>query len=307
VNIFNDNPADSEEHWSSSRDPDFDAGWAKVYIMNPRSGMWAAVDLLENGVATGDFVSVICVDLVSVYADCVPTLAVLPGDTIVAAYQDPSNHSDSAWIAVKVGIGGGGTPPTQASSTSFVDSAGVDVANYTDADTVYVKVVDPSHAGATSLASAVEIDGVTYDLAPLAGAQSDTFITAGLNLALTAGASITATYTDPTDPTDTSSDTITIIASELDVARFYAAPNPFEDEATFGYEGSGIASVMSVTVYDLAGHIVWAEELANVSEIVWDGTDMSGQMLANGGYIYVIMATDGTNTFNGKGTVFINR
>jgi hypothetical protein len=225
----------------------------------------------------------------------------------VAVYQDPSNHSDSAWISVKVGIGGGGTPPTQQSSTAFVDSAGVEVASYTDVDTVYVKVVDPSHAGATSLASAVEIDGVTYDLAPLAGAQNDTFITAGLNLALAAGSSITATYTDPTDPTDTSSDTITIIASELDVDRFYAAPNPFESDATFGYEGSGVASVMSVEVYDLAGGLVWAEELANVTEIVWDGTDEGGQLLANGGYIYVITATDGTNTFNGKGTVFINR
>jgi hypothetical protein len=166
VNIFNDSPADSMPMDSTNLTHGVSvdhAGWAKVYIMNPRSGMWAAVDLLENGVATGDFVSVICVDLVSVYADCVPTLAVLPGDTIVAAYQDPSNHSDSAWISVKVGIGGGGTPPTQASSTSFVDSAGVDVANYTDADTVYVKVIDPSHAGATSLASAVEIDG---DLRP---------------------------------------------------------------------------------------------------------------------------------------------
>jgi hypothetical protein len=305
VNIFNDNPATSLDLVTPTYTEN-DAGWAMVYIMNPRSGMWAAVDLLENGVATGDFVSVICVDLVGVY-ECVPTLRVLPGDTIVAAYMDPSNHSDSAWIAAKVGIGGGGTPPTQQSSTSFVDSAGVAVANYTDIDTVYVKVVDPSHAGATSLADAVEIDGVAYDLAPLAGAQNDTFITAGLNLSLTAGAQLTATYTDPTDPTDTSSDTITIIASELDVVRFYAAPNPFEDEATFGYEGSGIASVMSVEVYDLAGKIVWAEELANVTEIVWDGTDSSGAMLANGGYIYVIHATDGTNTFNGKGTVFINR
>ena len=301
VNIFNDNPAYSLDHKYPERSEDESAGWAKIYIMNPRSGMWAAVDLLENGVATGDFVSVICVDLVSVYNDCVPTLQVLPGDTIVAVYQDPSNHSDSAWIAVKVGIGGGGTPPTQQSSSSFVDSAGVDVANYTDADMVYVKVVDPSHAGNTSLASAVEIDGVMYDLTPLAGAQNDTFITAGLNLALTAGGQVTATYTDPTDPTDTSSDTITIIASELDVDRFYAAPNPFESDATFGYEGSGIASVMSVEVYDLAGKIVWAEELANVTEIVWNGTDEGGALLANGGYIYVITATDGTNTFNGRG------
>ncbi len=307
VNIFNDNPTSSLSHVYPGQTTVSHAGWAKIYVMNPRSGMWAALDLLENGVATGDFVSVICVDLTSVYQGCVPTLQVLPGDTIVAVYQDPSNHSDSAWIAVKVGIGGGGTPPTQQSSTSFVDSAGVAVTNYTDADTIYVKVVDPSHAGATVLANAVEIGVDKYDLAPLAGAQNDTFITAGLSLALVAGEQITATYTDPTDPTDQSSDTITIIASELDVDRFYASPNPFDGETTFGYEGSGIASVFSVAVYDLAGKIVWSEELANVTGIEWDGTDEGGAMLANGGYIYVITATDGTNTFNGKGTVFINR
>jgi len=307
VNIFNDNPADSLPHKYPSQTQVEDAGWAKIYVMNPRSGMWAALDLLETGVGTGDFVSTICVDLTSVYQGCVPTLRVLPGDTIVAVYQDPSNHSDSSWISVKVGIGGGGTPPTQQSSTSFVDSAGVEVTNYTDADTVYVKVADPSHAGATVLANAVDIDGTTYDLAPLAGAQNDTFITAGLSLALVAGSQITGTYTDPTDPTDTSSDTITIIASELDVVDFYAGPNPFDGDTTFGYNGSGIASVMSVTVYDLSGKIVWSEELANVTGIDWDGTNEGGAMLANGGYIYVITATDGTNTFNGKGTVFINR
>ena len=179
--------------------------------------------------------------------------------------------------------------------------------NYTDADTVYVKVVDPSHAGSALLANAVEIGVDTYDLSPLSGAQNDTFITAGLSLALVAGEQITATYADPTDPTDTSSDTITVIASELDVVRFFASPNPFDSTATFGYEGSGIASVMSVAVYDLAGKQVWSDEKANVTEIAWDGTDEGGAMLANGGYIYVITATDGTNTFNGKGTVFINR
>ena len=289
-----------------SIDDDLDAGEHKIYVLNPRNGYWAPVDLLETGVATGEFVSTICIDLIDVY-ECVPTLGVLPGDTIIAVYQDPSNHSDSAWVSIKVGIGGGGTPPSQASTTMFVDSTGADVANYMDADLAYVKVIDPSQAGAASLENAVVIDGDTYDLTPLAGAANDTFITAGLALGFAAGDTITATYTDPTDPTDVSDDTITIIASELAVGDFYATPNPFEGDVEFTFDGTGIASVMSVEIYDLAGGLVWSEELTNVTGIVWDGTDENGAMLANGGYIYVIMATDGTNTFDGKGTVFIRR
>jgi hypothetical protein len=275
--------------------------YPKLYILNPRSGHWASVDLLETGVATGDFVSVICIDLVNVY-ECVPTLGILPGDTIVAFYQDPSNHSDSAMISIKVGIGGGGTPPSQQSTTMFVDADGNEVANYTDADTIYVKVIDPSHAGATLLASAVEIDGTEYDLAPLAGAQNDTFITAGITIDVSAGDTVVAEYTDPTDLTDVSSDTITIIASELAVDEFYAGPSPFDTECTFGFIGTGIASVMSVDVYDLAGNLVYSEELTNVTEIKWNGAG-----LANGAYIYKVYATDGTNTFTGTGKVFINR
>jgi hypothetical protein len=274
--------------------------WAKLYVLNPRSGQWASVDLLETGASTGDFVSVTCIDLTSVY-ECVPTLGVLPGDTIVAFYQDPSNHSDSAMISIKVGIGGGGTPPSQQSTTMFVDASGNEVANYTDADMVYVKVIDPSHAGATLLANAVEIDGVEYDLTP-SGSAADTFITDGLDLGLSAGDSITATYTDPTDTTDTSSDTISIIASVLDVEDFYAGPNPFDTEVTFGYNGTGIASTMSVAVYNLAGGLVWETTQTDVSEITWDGAGC-----ANGAYIYMIRATDGTNTFDGNGKVFINR
>jgi hypothetical protein len=270
-----------------------------VYVLNPRSGYWASVDLLENGVATGDFVSVICIDLTSVY-ECVPQLGILPGDTIVAFYQDPSNHSDSAMVSIKVGIGGGGTPPSQQSTTMFVDGEGNEVANYTDADLVYVKVIDPSHSGASLLANAVEIEGVEYDLTPYGG--TDTFITEGLDLGLSAGDTVTATYVDPTDLTDTSSDTITVIASVLVVDSFYAGPNPFETEVTFGYAGTGVASTMSVCVYDLAGAVVWETTQTDVSEITWDGAG-----LANGAYIYTIVATDGTNTFDGIGKVFVNR
>jgi hypothetical protein len=111
-------------------------------------------------------------------------------------------------IEITVNPGG---PPPQASTTTFTNATGVAVVNYTDVDLVYVKVVDPSHSGATTLANAVTIGAVTYSLAPLAGATNDTFTTTGLDLNLTAGTSITATYEDPTDPADTSSDTISIV------------------------------------------------------------------------------------------------
>ncbi|MFC2106545.1 hypothetical protein ACFLS0_07345 [Candidatus Bipolaricaulota bacterium] len=302
TNIFNDSP-----------DPNLVAvpcdGEPKIYVLNPRSGRWAAVDLLETGPASGDFVSVICIDLTGVYG-CAPTLDVLPGDTILAFYQDPSNHSDSAMISVEVGIGGGGTPPSQQSTTAFVDADGKEVASYSDADLVYVKVTDPSHAGVAMLADAVEIDGETYGLTiwydVMTFAPTDTFMTAALDLDLSAGDQLTATYTDPTDPTDTSSDTISIIASVLEVVEFYATPNPFDGECTFGYTGTGTASVMSVEVYDLSGTMVWAEQQANVTEIVWNGTGGAPcRAVANGAYIYVISASDGANTFIDEGKAFV--
>jgi hypothetical protein len=283
----------------------------KIYVLNPRNGRWAPVDLLETGVSTGDFISVICVDLVDPEV-CPTQLGVLPDDTIIAVYQDPSNHSDSAWVCINVGCGGGGTPPGQASTTKFTDVDGNVVTQYTDADDVYVKVIDPSHAGAASLLGAVEIDGDTFDLAPLTGATTDTFITAVISMAdlgVGAGDSITATYTDPTDPTDTSSDTVSIVSAELAVTGFIAKPNPFDDEVTFAFaEGSsGLATEFTVSIYDLSGHLVKSLSAENADEVTWDGTNAAGLSLANGAYIYVAMATDGTDTFTGKGTVFIKR
>ena len=280
----------------------------KLYVLNPRNGYWRAIDLLENGVATGDFVSVICIDLVSQY-ECLPTLGVLPGDTIIAVYQDPSNHSDSAWIHIKVGIGGGGVPPGQASTTDFVDAEGNSVTTYTDADDAYVKVIDPSHAGADTL-TGLEVEGIAYDLSYLEGANTDTFITDAIpmvDLGVVAGDEITANYTDATNPLDTSTDTVPIISSELEWESFIAKPNPFSDEVTFTFEGAGIPATFAVTVYNMSGHLVWSEELANVTEIVWNGQNEAGMPLANGPYIYVAMITDGTDTYTGKGKVFINK
>ncbi len=274
-----------------------DGDRAQLYVLNPRNGRWAAVDLLETGTATGDFVSVTCIELVDVY-ECVPTLGVRPGDTIIAAYMDPSNHSDSAWISIKVGIGGGTTPPSQLSTTMFADAEGNSVSTYDVGDDVYVKVVDPSHAGAPSLLGVVEIDGLTYDVAPLTGAPTDTFITDVISLDLVAGSTISATYTDPTDPTDESSASASIDLGEL-VFDPVVKPNPFDTEVTFSY-GTGYVDAFTVTVYDMLGHQV--AELTGTSEITWDG-----DALSNGPYIYVMLVSADGETHTAKGTVFINK
>ncbi len=278
--------------------------WPKLYVVNPRNGRWAAFDLLETGVGTGDFVSVTCIDIASQYA-CVPTLGVSPGDTLLAVYQDPSNHSDYAWISIKVSVGG--APVEQGSTTSFVDANGNDVDAYAIGDPIYVKVIDRSVAGAGTLPEAITIADNTYDFHPMPGEQPGTFITDPINISCSIGDTVTATYVDPSDTSDTSSDTVTIVSTELNVDSFYAGPNPFTDTVSFTYKGDGMATSFSVSVYDLSGHRVWQQEKANTISVPWDGRNSAGRKLANGGYIYVVMATDGTNTFTGKGTVFINR
>ena len=282
----------------------FDPGsWPKLYILNPRNGRWAPVDLLETGSDSGTFVSVSCVDLINKF-ECAPSLGVLPGDTLLAVYNDPSNHSDVAWISIKVGIGGA---VALGSQTSFVDAARTPVAAYVEGELAYVKVFDSSIADAGSLEEAVTIDGVAYDLLPVAGEDAGTFMTAALELGLVASDELTATYIDPSDSKDTSSDTIKVVASELIVERFYASPTPFSDVVTFAYIGAGLAETFTVAVYDLSGNRIWTAEEHNVLDIVWDGRNEQGRLMANGAYIYVVLASNGDNVYTDKGQLFILR
>ncbi len=277
--------------------------WAKTYVLNPRNGRWAPVDLLETGVATGDFVSVTCLDLVDRY-DCVPTLGVLPGDTILAAYQDPSNHSDVAWAAIKVGIGGA---MMAGSSTTFVDESGNDVAAYVAGDPIYVKVVDSSLAGAGSIPQGLVINGVAYDLVPYPSGGAAAFLAGPLEILCGAGETLTAIYTDPSDPSDTSSATVQIVADVLNVERFYSAPNPFDDVVRFSFVGEGLPEMFTVSVYDLTGRRLWSGEGENVLGLTWDGRNERGDLVANGAYLYVVVASGSGETFRGKGTLFVRR
>ena len=192
------------------------------------------------------------------------------------------------------------------SEVAFTDVYGNPVATYTDLDDVYVKVVDITHPGDGLLRGAVEIEGRKFNLRPLSGAPNDTFITAAISLAslgIGAGDTITATYTDPVVPIDTSSVMATVIHAEFGVERLVAVPNPFSDEVMFTCEGSGLATIFSVTVYDLSGTPIWHGELSNVSGVGWNGINRDGQGAISGLYIYVIVATDGTNAFTNKGVL----
>ncbi len=281
-----------------------DGAWPKLYVLNPRNGRWAPFDLLETAPNSGEFVSVTCIDLVTQYP-CAPSLGVLPGDTILAAYQDPSNHSDYAWIAIKVSIGG--AEAVNRSATSFVDESGNPVSAYVEGDLVYVRVDDPTLSGAGTINDALAIGSATYDLAPLPGEMPGAFITAGLDLGGRAGDSITATYVDPTDPTDTSTATVRIVAGELHIERFYTTPNPSAGDVTFAFAGQGLANLITVRVYDLQGHLVWSGQAESALSVLWNGRTSDGAAVANGAYIYVVSASGGTNRFSGKGTLFIRR
>jgi len=278
-------------------------GWAKIYILNPRNGLWAAVDPLETGVATGEFVSVTCVDLASQYVTA-PSLNVLPGDTLLAAYNDPSNHSDAVWISLRVGQGGAGGI---GSSLMFVDAEDRPVAAYLFGDPIYVKVVDLSLSGAGTIPDAVTIDGGTYSLASHPSGEPGVFLVGPLDLGCGVGETLTATYVDPSDPRDTSSATVQVVASELNVERFYAGPNPFDDVVAFSFDGQGLAETFSVSVYDLRGRRLWTGKDTNVLGVTWDGRNIRGDLVANGACIYVVTATGSGKTFDGKGTLFVRR
>jgi flagellar hook assembly protein FlgD len=132
-------------------------------------------------------------------------------------------------------------------------------------------------------------------------------MTEGLDLGLPAGTEITASYVDPSDSRDTSSDKVKIVATVLTVDRFYASPTPFADVVTFAYEGSGLARQFSVSVYDLTGRLVWSTTQEDVLNVVWNGRNEKGRQMANGAYIYSVIASNGDRVFTDKGKVFLLR
>jgi len=81
-------------------------GTVKVFMWNAQRGTWERLDLRETAVGSGVFRSTTCVLVADARHPGDGNLGSKPGDTIMAFYQDPSNHSDIAIISIKVTEGG---------------------------------------------------------------------------------------------------------------------------------------------------------------------------------------------------------
>lgn len=96
-------------------------------------------------------------------------------------------------------------------------------------------------------------------------------------------------------------------AVEASDELFYAGPNPFSDEVFFAYRGATSPSTLYARVFDLRGRLVWEEEAPGAMRIRWTGVDMQGDPLANGTYLYVVLAIRGEHIQKGRGTVTLTR
>jgi len=294
----------------------------KVFMFNAQRGTWERMDLRETAVGSGIFRSTTCVlvsssSLPGLVADVglqtpMGHLNSAAGDTIMAFYQDPSNHSDVSIISLKVNEGGAGgiTPPTVALSVAF------DKANYNPGDTVTITVTDEQYAGAMEIAGAAKplilktADGTelaSWTQIPAVSGQPGKFRVSYV-LPATVTGTITALYTDPLIPSRTAQAQATVAAPVLaSVSDVKPVPEVFSTSTAFtvyAQPAGAVPNKVTVNVYDLTGRNVATLTGTNTTTVSWNGGT-----LRNGAYIYVWTVEGGNpvQTWTGKGFVYIKR
>ena len=283
----------------------------KVFIWNAQNGYWERIDLRETGVNTGVFRSTVCVLVTDDRHPGDGNLGSRPGDTIMAFYQDPSNHSDISIISIKVSEGGavGVVPPVVALRVEF------DRTTYYPGDTVTITVTDEQYAGAAEIVGTNVL--VLYDkdggvitswnrLEAVPGQPGKFRVTYVLPEDVKLG-TITAKYTDPMMPTRTAQGTATVIAKVLaNVTGITISPNPFKTTTTFTIIAEpvgALADKITITIYDLTGAKLAELTGQNTASLTWDGGN-----LGNGAYIYVAVVEGAGKVFGPfKGFVYIER
>jgi len=286
--------------------------YVKVFMFNAQRGTWERMDLRETAVGSGVFRSTTCVLVADARFPGQGNLGSKAGDTIMAFYQDPSNHSDISIIQIKVSEGGAGavTPPTVALSVAF------DRTTYYPGDTVTITVTDEQYSGAAEIVGTNVL--VLYDkdgdvitswnrLEAVAGQPGKFRVTYVLPEDVKLG-TITAKYTDPFMTTRTAQAQATVVAKALaNVTGITISPNPFSTSTTFTIQAEpagAVAAKITIVIYDLTGAKVAEITGQNTASVTWNGGN-----LRNGAYIYVATVEGGspTKTWTFKGFVYIER
>jgi len=231
---------------------------------------------------------------------------VRPRDALWAHYMDPTDGSETSSIAFVA------ADPTDAPLTSitFCDAEGEPRGSFAEEDAIFVRVTDPSYSGAYPLRGALMVEGVAFDLVALPGPLPVSIFQAEIaGIARTPGRAITATYRDPGNMAHSVSATALLEVEEGDDAPPYVrvSPNPSSGSVTFRFVANDVPQAIRVFVISLSGCVVWEGEARGVAEIVWDGEDASGQALANGAYVYVLVVSTTERVRVEKGIVVLLR
>jgi hypothetical protein len=287
-----------------------------ILVLDRNSGDWENVILEETGPNTGEFMNRAGLSLQPATSPGAikvnnNRLEMFDRDTIEAHYQDNFNPKDysAAWIRlIPQPEPGPGVPVgPKPSSTTFSDAAGQPVSDYAVGDTVYVTVTDESQnvsaSAADTIFGAITVTNtrtgefVIVD-ATETGPDTSTFLSdpittgapgSGAMLEVEENDVLEAVYVDPSDPTDTSKATITVVTRVFSCTGAKNFPNPFTVTTTFEALGSGIAQI-TVTVYSLAGQQV-AQLSVSGAQVTWDGRADTGESLGSGVYLYQVTCT----------------
>jgi len=281
----------------------------KIFIVNASNGEWEPLYLREKDPDSGIFRSTTCVLLTgsALLGHDAGTLRAQPGDTIMAFYQDPSNHSDIAIISARVTLGGAPVP--------VMPTVQFGKTTYSWGDTVTITVTDQKYAGAAEIVGTNVL--VLYDkdggvitswnrLEAVAGQPGKFLVTYVLPETVKVG-TITAKYTDPDDATRTAQAQATVQVPPLvNVKGITVSPNPFKTTTTFTIQAEpagAVAAKITIVIYDLTGAKVAEVPGTNTASVTWNGGN-----LRNGAYIYVATVEGAGKVFGPfKGFVYIER
>ncbi|MEN3010174.1 MAG: T9SS type A sorting domain-containing protein [Candidatus Bipolaricaulaceae bacterium] len=281
----------------------------KIFVLNARNGRWEILRLVEVRPDSGVFRSTVCVDLAGE-----GTLGARPGDTIMAFYQDPSNHSDISIISMKVALGGApGVVPPAAPTVRF------DRASYAPGDRVVITVTDPKYKDydrleGTDIVVVKAADNVPFmrwnSLVAVDPATGTFQVEGNIPADFTKFGTITAEYTDPFDATRKATATARVERVRLtDVTDVEVVPNPVTGNTVSfkikAQPAGAVADEISVVVYDLTGREIWTNKVNNADTLTWTGGVLT--TLRSTAYIYIVTVKWDTNQKVFKGFLYVKR